>query len=87
MSKYEVLSKVDRGWVEGNPTKELSALLDTMPSNTISLHNEDGEITLWRVKPRDEQLLEEIRHLVSISPTATRAAKYVYDLLEQKGLV
>lgn len=73
------------------PVTELKDLLDYRPYLEIKLTNPSDPTTYieWRVKPRDEDLIEQIRDtLVDTSYLFNRArANAIYDLLQDKGLV
>ena len=73
------------------PITELKDLLDHRPYIEIKLTNPSDPSTFieWRVKPRDEDLIEQIRDtLVYTSHMFDMArANAIYDILEDRGLV
>ena len=73
------------------PVTELKNLLDYRPYIEIKLTNPSDPATFieWRVKPRDEDLIEQIRDaIVDSSHMFDRArANAIYDILEDRGLV
>lgn len=80
-------------WTEATPTEDLANLLDSRPDTVITFRTDLGdgeyEYTEWRLMPRDEDLLNEMRsslHLFS-SASITEKAERIYDLLKTRDLV
>ena len=91
MSKYEVrANNTDWEWKPSKPVPELAALLKWHGEGyTYTITAPDGEVTEWRTRPKDTDLINHIHDVININnhrPPKTIANK-VYDLLEQRDLV